>query len=272
MQFASIHGVTLHHQLISASAGKPTLVFSNSLGTDLRIWRDVIVRLAGDFGILCYDKRGHGLSDLGKTPYSLDDHVADLAGLLDLHGVGKALICGLSVGGMIAQGLQASRPDLVGGLILCDTAHKIGSHESWNARIRAVEAGGMEAIADTVLKGWFTPAFRHTEAFAGYRNMLCRQPEAGYIATCEAIRDADLTETARWIEAPTICIVGEADTSTPPALVADLARMSPRARFEMVSDAAHMVPVEQPGVLSEIIRAFATLNAAGGSADARQPH
>ena len=62
MQFAKIGDINLHYQLIGAPAGKPVMVFANSLGTDFRIWRDVIVRLAGDFSILTYDSRGHGLS------------------------------------------------------------------------------------------------------------------------------------------------------------------------------------------------------------------
>ena len=59
MQFAEINGVTLHYQVIGAPEGKPVMVFSNSLGTDFRIWRDVIVRLAGDFAIVTYDKHGY---------------------------------------------------------------------------------------------------------------------------------------------------------------------------------------------------------------------
>ena len=77
--------------------------------------------------MLCYDKRGHGLSDLGGAPYSIDDHVDDLAGLVDHLGAGKVVLCGLSVGGLIAQGLSAKRPEIVRALILCDTAHKIGT-------------------------------------------------------------------------------------------------------------------------------------------------
>jgi 3-oxoadipate enol-lactonase len=53
--------------------------------------------------------------------------------------IGKAIICGLSVGGVIAQGLYARRKDLVQALILCDTAPKIGDRGCWNARIKAVE-------------------------------------------------------------------------------------------------------------------------------------
>ena len=258
MQFASINGITLHYQLIGAPEGRPVLVFANSLGTDLRIWRDVILRLVGDFAIVTYDMRGHGLSDLGKPPYSIDDHVGDLAGLLDYLEVKSAVICGLSVGGLVAQGLYATRPDLVRALILCDTAHKIGTAEGWAARIAAVEKDGIESIADNIFKLWFTPTF-HTQRrdeLAGYRNMLVRQPVDGYIGTCAAIRDADFTEAASRIAVPAICVVGDQDGSTPPDVVLELAKLIPRARYEVIKAAAHIPCVEQPEALSAVMRAF----------------
>lgn len=258
MQFARINDVTIHYQIIGGPADKPVLVFANSLGTDFRIWRDVIVRLAGDFAIVLYDKRGHGLSDLGQMPYSIEDHATDLAGLLDFLSVKNAIICGLSVGGLIAQSLYQRRPDLVRALILCDTAPKIGSTESWNARIAQVEAEGIESIVDSIMERWFTPAFRRPEntAYAGYCNMLIRQPVAGYGATCAALRDADLTEAAARIAVPTICIVGDQDGSTPPDVVLSTAKLIPNARYEVIKDAGHIPCVEQPEALSEVIRAF----------------
>ncbi|AYG69434.1 MULTISPECIES: 3-oxoadipate enol-lactonase [unclassified Rhizobium] len=258
MQFARINDVTIHYQIIGGPADKPVLVFANSLGTDFRIWRDVIVRLAGDFPIVLYDKRGHGLSGLGQMPYSIEDHATDLAGLLDFLSVKNAIICGLSVGGLVAQSLYQRRPDLVRALILCDTAHKIGTAESWNARIAQVEAEGIESIVDAIMERWFTPAFRRPEniAFAGYCNMLIRQPVAGYVATCAALRDADLTEAAAKIAVPTICIVGDQDGSTPPELVLSTAKLIPNARYEVIKDAGHIPCVEQPEALTEVIRAF----------------
>ncbi|WP_113393339.1 3-oxoadipate enol-lactonase [Rhizobium sp. SYY.PMSO] len=258
MQFARINDVTIHYQIIGGPADKPVLVFANSLGTDFRIWRDVIVRLAGDFAIVLYDKRGHGLSDLGQMPYSIEDHATDLAGLLDFLSVKDAIICGLSVGGLIAQSLYQRRPDLVRALILCDTAHKIGTADSWNARIAQVEAHGIESIVDAVMERWFTQAFRRPEnvAFAGYCNMLVRQPAAGYAATCAALRDADLTEAAAGIAVPTLCVVGDQDGSTPPELVLSTAKLIPNARYEVIKDAGHIPCVEQPEALTEVIRAF----------------
>jgi 3-oxoadipate enol-lactonase len=177
-----------------AQSGAP--VFVNSLGTGFRIWNGVVSRLGRQFRILRYDKRGHGLSDVARTPYGIDDHVSDLAALLDQRSVTQATVVGLSVGGQIALGLAARRPDSVGALVLLDTAHRIGTPESWTARISAVQAGGLESIADAVLERWLSPGYRrdHADMIPLWRNMLARTPTAGYIATCAALRDADLTE------------------------------------------------------------------------------
>lgn len=258
MQFARLNGVILHHQLIGAAPARPVIVFVNSLGTDFRIWRDVIVRLAGEYGILTYDKRGHGLSEVGQSPYRMSDHVDDLAALLDHYQMKDVIVCGLSVGGMIAQGLAAARPDLVRALILCDTGHKIGTAEMWNARIASIEKGGIASISDGILERWFTKRFRAPEnaEFTGYKLMLERTPLAGYLGTCAAIRDTDFTAVARAIKVPTICIVGTEDGSTPPSLVGELARLVPGALYQEIPNAAHLPCIEAPAVLTEVIRSF----------------
>ena len=262
MQFINVNDVTLHYQLVGAPEGKPVMVFINSLGTDFRIWRDVIVRLVGEVAVVTYDKRGHGLSDIGNSPYSMDDHIADLEALLDALSVRNAVVCGLSVGGLIAQGLTRKRPDLVRALILCDTADRIGTEELWNQRIAAIEKAGIESIADEIMERWFAAAFRseRRQELAGYRNMLCRTPVAGYVGTVTAIRDTDYRAHSPAIAVPTLCVVGEEDGSTPPDLVADLAKRIPGARYQPIANAGHLPCVEQPEMLSEALRAFIDLS------------
>ena len=258
MQFITIGGITLHFDRRPAGQGRPHLVFINSLGTDLRIWSEVAGAFDGSTATLAYDKRGHGLSDLGPTPYTIEDHVDDLLGLIDHLGIKEVVLCGLSVGGLIALGLAGRRPGIVKGLVLCDTAHKIGTADGWNSRIAAVQKGGIAAIADTVMKLWFTPRF-HAErkpALDGCRNMLARQPVAGYAATCAAIRDADYTRTAEAIAVPTLCIVGDQDGSTPPALVRSMADIIPGSQFEVIAGAGHIPCIEQPAVLVALITQF----------------
>lgn len=256
MRAISIDGNALHVRLDGPEAA-PALVFSNSLGTDFRIWNPVLPLLPPGLRIVRYDKRGHGLSDCPDGPWTIADHVADLAGLLDTLGVRSAVVCGLSVGGLIAQGLAAARPELAKALILCDTGAKIGTAEMWNARIDAIEAGGIEALADGILERWFTRPFRERDpGFPLWRNMLIRTPVAGYTRTSGAIRDADLTADTARLRLPCLAVAGAEDGATPPDLVRETAALIPHSRFETIPDCGHIPCVEQPAALADLIGGF----------------
>lgn len=258
MQFANVNNVALHYDLRRADIQKPVLVFINSLGTDFRIWENVRERLGDDVTSLVYDKRGHGLSDVGETPYTIELLANDLIGLLELLDLRKTIICGLSVGGLIAQAVYAARSDLVAGLVLSSTAHKIGDRELWDVRISAVANDGLRGILENTMARWFTDAFRRPDhdIYRGYCNMFARQPPDGYVATCAAIREANFGQTARNVMVPTICLVGDQDGSTPPTLVRELADLIPGAGFSVISGCGHLPCVEQPDAFVGLVRRF----------------
>jgi len=257
MAFARVNGVVIHHEL-RGREDRPAVVFANSLGTDFRIWDLLTPLLEDDFRIVLYDKRGHGLSDTTPAPYAMNDHVQDLAALLDHLGIRRTAVVGLSVGGMIAQGIAAMRPDLVSALVLCDTAHRIGTADFWNTRIEAVTNKGIASIRDAIMERWFTPAYRQpgNADYAGYVNMLVRQPVEGYVGTCAALREADLTLSTRALKLPTLAIVGDQDGSTPPDLVRSTADLIAGSRFEIVKGAGHIPCVEQPEATARLIGDF----------------
>jgi len=257
MSFARV-GETLIHYEFEGPAVAPVIVFSNSLGTDFRIWDRLIEILGDDFRTVRYDKRGHGLSDVQPAPYTIEDHAGDLIGLLDHLEITDAIVCGLSVGGMIAQKVARLRPDLARALILCDTAHKIGPAKMWDERMAIVEKEGLGAIAEAVLGRWFSAAFRTSqpEDLAGWRNLLLSTPMQGYLGTCAAIRDADLTKDAEAIELPALCVCGSEDGSTPPDLVRSLSEILPNGRFHLIEGPGHLPCIETPDELAEAVTAF----------------
>jgi 3-oxoadipate enol-lactonase len=253
-----VHSLTLHFAQDGGGAGVP-LVFVNSLGTDLRTWDGVVGRLLAfpdfDRPLFRYDKRGHGLSDCPPAPYSIDDHTDDLVGLLNALRIDAAVIVGISIGGLIALDLAIRNPDRVRRLVVCDTAAKIGTASGWNARIDAVRASGTGILPDLVKVRWFTPAMPAAEANL-YLNMVARTPAEGYIGTCAALRDADLSEGLGLIAAPTLVLCGERDESTTPADGRALAAAIPNARFALIPGAAHLPHIEQPEAFSNQLRTF----------------
>src|SRR5574337_169492 len=193
MDFVKVNGGVVHYR-DEGRREAPAIALINALGTDLRIFDEAALILSRDFRVIRYDKRGHGLSQLGPHRADMADYAADLLGLLERLGVGRATIVGLSIGGVIAQELYRLRGGVVHALVLSDTAAKIGTDATWDARIAEVERGGIEAIADSVLERWFTASFRAdlADEVAGWRCMLTRSPglrSSAARATCRTLKN-----------------------------------------------------------------------------------
>ena len=253
-QFLNIDGRVLHVAYRPGDRGP--VVFSNSLGTDLRIWDGVVDRLPDDIAVLRIDKRGHGLSALG--PVTISALAEDMAAAMDHFGFADAVACGVSVGGLIVQRLALDRPDLVRAAVLSNTGLKVGNDAMWNERIATARSKGLEVMAEGILTRWFGPSFHEgrPDELAGYREMLVRTPAEGYARVSEAIRDTDHTAEAHLLTQPTICIAGEGDQATPVALVTALADALPNAQLTTLPVVGHLPCIEAPGA---VVRALEEL-------------
>lgn len=240
------------------SGSAPTLLFVHALGTSHRIYDGVVEALAWPGPVLRYDLRGHGLSEVGEQPYTIASLARDASQLLDRLGVAEVVVCGLSVGGLIAQQLALSERR-VRAAILCGTAARIGTAAGWRARIEQLRAGGLAGQSEVVLARWFGPDFRarEPELVSGCRCLLERTSEAGYRAMLEALADADLSERTRDIRVPTLVVSGEIDEATTASDGQRLAASIPGARFALLRGASHLLCVEQPRELAALIQAFA---------------
>ena len=255
MRIAELDGLAVHYTDEGDPQGAP-IVFANSLGTDLRLWDAIVPRLPAGLRVIRYDKRGHGLTQATPAPYGMGTLVSDLERLLDHLGVRDCLLVGLSIGGMIAQGLAVKRMDLVRALVLSNTAAKIGTREMWQDRIAAIHAGGIESLADAVMERWFSRRFRATPELAAWRAMLARQTVDGYTGCSAAIAGADFYTTTSGLRLPVLGISGTEDGSTPPDLVRETVDLIPGARFEVIRGVGHLPCVEAPEEFARILNAF----------------
>ena len=249
--------VNIHYHWLNSSKRK-TYVFINALGTEFRIWDNVVAQLKDHGNILRFDKQGHGLSSLHPNTKSLTHYVTDLVMLMNQLKISKCNLVGLSVGGMIAQIIAYNHPELIDKLILCDTRHKIGDESGWNSRIKQVQEGGVASIADSILQRWFSKDFHLTnpEIVLGTKVMLEQCSTAGYIQTCMAIRDADLTTSTKKIKHKTLAVVGSEDGSTSVSDVKSMADIIPGSQFEIIEGSGHLPCVDNPEKLSSLILEF----------------
>lgn len=273
MQAVRIDDVTFHWREDGDPAGRPVL-FSNSLGTDLRVWDRLLPLLPPGLRLIRYDTRGHGLSGLTPGPYSMERLADDAAGLLDHLGVRDAVAVGLSIGGMTVQALAARRPDLVAGLVLVDTGAKIGEPQMWTDRLALAAEGGIPALAEATLSRWFpeTRHASHPDDVALWRAMLVRTPLEGWLGCAAAIRDADLTEATADLRLPALVVVGERDLSTPPAMARALAALIPGAGLGEIPGAGHLPPVDAPQAVADLMTPWLLRNGFALQAPAARGH
>jgi len=257
MLMADLGDICLHYRIDGDPQGAP-VVFANSLGTDLRLWDKVVALMPPELKLIRYDMRGHGLSDAPAAPYAMGALVRDLERLLDHLAVRDAVLVGLSIGGMVAQGLAVKRLDQIRAVVLSNTAAKIGTAGMWHSRIATVEQHGVAALADAILERWFPPAFRDSTEGRGWRHMLERTPVQGYAGCSAAIAGTDFFATTATLRLPAMAIAGSEDGSTPPDLVRETADLIPGSRFELIRGSGHLPCIDQPEVYAALLTDFLT--------------
>jgi len=245
---------------VDGPEGAPWIVLSHSLGADLRMWEAQMPLLSAQFRVLRYDTRGHGASDAPSGPYSFDDLVADMVAAMDAHGVARADVLGLSLGGMTGLGLALSHPERLNRLICADARADAPEpfRQNFATRMDKVRAGGMAAVAESTLDSWFTADWRaaHPDRAEAVRQMILGTDPGGYIACCAALQGLDYRKDLDRIAAPVLYLGGAQDMGAAPEMMRAMAAATPGARYRMIDAAAHVSNINQPAAFNAALAAF----------------
>lgn len=255
--------VRLYHEFDDThEAGKPVLVLSNSLGTNLGMWSPQLDALRQHFRLLRYDQRGHGQSSVPDAPFGVAQLGGDVLALLDYYNIDLALFCGLSMGGLTGLWLAAYHGERFPRMVVSNTAALLGTQQGWNDRIALVERSGMAGITDKLLS-WFSPGYPEANPgpIDGFMKVFLATSTVGYNGCCAAIRDADLRAQLPNIRVPMLVIGGTHDISTPPAQTKAIAEGVPGAQYIQLA-AGHLSNWEQADGYSDALVSFLTTGVA----------
>jgi 3-oxoadipate enol-lactonase len=229
--------------------GQP-LVLAHALGLDLHMWDDLAQALAPHHPVLRYDHRGHGASGHGPGAFKMDDLVDDAARLIREWGRGPVAFVGLSMGGMVGQGLAIRYPHCVSRLLLANTtaAYPPAAQGAWAARIQAVRDGGLPAVIDLVVQRYLHEGFRaaHPEQAQRLRATLGRQDAQAYVHACQAVAGVNYQDQLQSIDCPTCVVAGALDAGTTPAMAQAMAERIPGAQLTVLPQASHLSVAECP--------------------------
>ncbi len=243
---------------VDGPADAPVIVFINSLGTDHRMWDWQLPAFVDRFRVVRYDACGHGAAGARHGSVTIDVLGQDLILLLDHLAIDRAHLCGCSLGGMLTLWTAAHYPARVNRAVVANSGAKIGTAEGWDARIAAVRQGGMAGARDLTLGRFFSERFRsqHADAVQRISEILGGIDPVGYIAACQALRNADLRAIVSSIRTPTLIVAGELDVATPRQLQEELHAAIPESQLFVIAQAAHLSNIEQPDVFNERVLRF----------------
>lgn len=241
------------HVALHGDEHAPALVLLHSLGTSHDVWEEQVRAFSRTHYLICPDFRGHGLSDLSRTPVTVETLAEDIVALVRELGLERLHMAGISIGGMVAQCVAAALPESVRTLTVFDSNIVSLAPQMWKDRAAKIRADGLASIAGGVLSRWITPQAAETPECRGLATMLARMSSEGYAAGCDALAIADCRQHAARLTMPVTVAVGELDEATPPAAGKALADAIAGSRFTVIPGAAHIPLFEQAGPINDIL-------------------
>ncbi|MEO8547021.1 MAG: alpha/beta fold hydrolase [Sphingomicrobium sp.] len=232
------------------------ILFLHGVGSDKSVWAPQLAHFGQSRRAVAFDYPGYGESDPAPSGTTRDDYAAAILAAMDSLAIERAHVCGLSLGGVIAIAMHAAAPDRCASLILADSfaVHPEGPaiHQRATAASRTLT---MKQLAEQR-----TPALMAAGASEEVRDEVCRtmariDPNAFRIGT-EAVWLANQRDRVAKIAVPTLVLVGDHDTITPPALSEALANAIPGARLQIIAGAGHLTNIEMPDHFNAIAETF----------------
>jgi 3-oxoadipate enol-lactonase/4-carboxymuconolactone decarboxylase len=238
----------------------PVLILGPSLGTTWHMWDRQVPELTKQWRVFRFDLPGHGGAPAHPAG-SVADLTTRLLATLDGLGVQRFGYAGCALGGAVGIELALRHPERLASLALIAASPRFGTADEFRQRGVIVRTNGLDPIARSAPERWFTGGFAAAQpAITEWAVQMVRTTDPGcYIAACEALASFDVRAELASVGVPTSTRVGSEDQVTGPAEARTLVAGIPDARLAVVPGASHLVPVEQPAAVTDLlVRHFST--------------
>ncbi len=251
-----VRDIDLYYE--TAGQGQPIL-FIHGLGSSSRDWELQVAFFSQHYQVVTFDVRGHGQSDKPPGPYSIPLFATDTAELIKLLGIGPAHVVGISMGGMIAFQLAVSALDLVGSLVIVNSAPELvlrtlKERISGLQRLLIVRLLGMRKMGEVLSKRLF-PKPEHEELRRIFVERWAENDKRAYFDAMKALVGWSVADRLGDIRCPTLVIAADEDYTPVSLKQAYVAKMV-QAELVVIEDSRHGTPVEQPEQFNQALMTF----------------
>jgi len=256
------------HVEVSGQSSGPALVLLHPWGGNVRFWDECISYWVSRYRIIAYDRRGAGRSPIPSQPYDLDQNVQDLEEIRGDLGLERMVPMGVALGAILAAAYTAQHLDRVSVLVLCNPGLTV-TRGSIEERIALIRRGGMEAILPGAVDRAFAGLPRDNRYWR-YLELFRQNDPLGYEYSIRAFLDVDLRPILPSIRCSTLVAVGEFDTILPPEVAKRVSGYLPQAAFQLIPQAAHFPPFQNPKTFADVVDKFLSENLARKNESSRK--
>lgn len=259
MPSVDFDGVTLRYT--DEGAGEPILLV-HGFPLSHEMWMPQRAGLSGRYRVITPDLRGHGGSDAPHHPITMATYADDMVAIIDHLGIGAVTLAGLSMGGYVVMEMLRRHRDRVRAVMFLSTRMTPDSEVGKRARddmVRLAREEGAGAVADKLLPDMLTEQTRaqNPGLTAFVRAIMASASVDGIVAALAALRDRpDSSATLQALDLPTLILAGSEDTVTPPADAEAMHAAVQGSRLETIPYAAHLLNLEQPESVNELLLSF----------------
>ena len=246
---------------LATGQGQP-VVLIHGVGLNKEMWGGQVVGLATHYRVITYDMLGHGASPRPAAGTPLLGYADQLLELLDHLQLPHATVIGFSMGGLVARAFALHYPERLQGLVVLNSVFNRSAEQRAGVIARTAQAAehGPDANAEAALSRWFSREYQaaNPAQIAALRETLAGNDPQGYLTTYELFATQDMyrADDLKGLRAPTLVATGELDPGSTPEMARQLADRIPGATVAVLAEQRHMMPVESPRLVNQLLLGF----------------
>jgi aminoacrylate hydrolase len=262
------HDISLYYEVYGEPANPPVLLLTG-LGGSGKSWGPQVQLFAKKYHVIVPDHRGTGRSTHTLEGHTTAELAADMASLVDHLDLGPVHVVGASTGGAIAQCMALDRPDSVRTLTMLASFARFDAFAKREFAVRRRMAAEWDRHA--MLSGYalflFSPKYtrEHPEEIMSWIDRATAQPTGAddreiALKRIDMIAAHDTLPRLGDIRQPSLVVCGDLDFCTPLPLSEEIAQAIPDCQLEVVRGGGHLLELEKPEELFQIVHRFISRN------------
>jgi 3-oxoadipate enol-lactonase len=262
MPFYQSRGIKLHYEVIGSG---PAILMIHGFTNHGMVWAEQIADLLhAGYRVVMPDLAGHGLSQVADRKTTVDELAQDMISLLDHLAIDSAVVCGLSLGGMVAQYLAADHSARVDALIVANSCvdstapDVVAANESWIEMFERPNGPllRMQAVWPQMLNERYRASPTGLAFLASWKRINGKIPGSSFANVARGLQQFKSVDHLKRVRARSLVIGGEFDRLFPPVVCQEIAILIADAKFAVISGAGHLSSLDSPMEFNELLLGF----------------